>query len=84
MDSIDPIALVNEAISARNWPLLVVAVLLILTPIVLHIVGKDVPLVSSILRGLVSLFRKAPAEAPKAEEQPGVASVVKVEDEKKP
>jgi hypothetical protein len=87
METLDPVALINEAISARNWPLLVVAILLIVAPIVMHLVGKQVPLVSSILNGAVSLFRKpkpAVSLVPPPEEPKGVAGVVEVVDEKKP
>lgn len=82
----DIVAMINDAIGTKNWPLLVVAVLMILVPVVLKLLGKDVPFVSSVLIKVAEFFKSRPPvqEPPKPEEEPqGVDSVVKVVDEKK-
>ncbi len=81
---VDVVAMINEAVAAKNWPLLVVAVLMILVPIVLHLVGKDVPVVSVVLMKIAEFLkaRKPVVEEPvKPEDAPkGLGSVVKVEE----
>lgn len=84
-ESIDVVALINEAVAAKNWPLLAVAVAMIVVPVVLHLIGKDVPIVSSVLTKIAQ-FLKARPTAPKPSEPPaeapkGVESVVTIKDE---
>lgn len=91
MEPLDPVALLNDAIAGRNWPLLAVVVAVIVVPIVLAALGKNVPIVKTILDAVLSaavkLFPKkaAPAVAPSDEVTPkvpeGVGSVVKIEEE---
>ena len=75
-------SVINDAIAAHNWPLLVVAILVLVVPMVLVALGKNFPIVSQIADGLlavaVKLFAKKPA-APVAPEAPkGVSSVADV------
>lgn len=82
--TVDFVTLINEAVAARNWPLLVVAILMLVVPIVLHLLGKDVPVVSSVLAKIAEFLKARPAKpAAPVEEPKGILSVVKVEEEKK-
>ena len=77
----------SDAVAAHNWPVVVavsLVVALALVAAVLKMIGKKVPLVDQVLdvaKSGVKLLPKTPAPDP-AKEQ-GIASVVKVEDEKK-
>lgn len=90
MENLDPIALINDAVASRNWPLLAVCALAVIVPIVLTALGKNVPIVSSIINGALSLAVKifpkkaAPAVAPSEEVKPaeGVSNVVNIHEEK--
>lgn len=85
----DPISVINDAVVARNWPLLVVAILVLVVPMILVALGKNFPVVGQIADGLlavaVKLFakKKDPNSAPASEAPAGLAAVVKVEEEKK-
>ncbi len=76
--------LINVAITNKNWLLLAVAILLVLVPTVLHLLGKDMPIVTTLLTAVADFLKARPSlTAPKSEDQKGVLSVVKVEEEKK-
>lgn len=83
----DLIALINSAAQGHQWVLLAVAGLALLVPVVLHALGKDIPVVSAVLNALVDVVKgmKIVQPAPKdPKAQPGIASVVKIEDARKP
>lgn len=82
---VDIVSLINDAVAAKNWPLLAVAVLMLVVPIVLHLIGKDVPVVTSVLTKIAEFLKARPAAKPVApvDEPKGVLAVVKVEEEKK-
>jgi len=92
METVDPIALISDAIAQRNWPLLAVLVLVVIVPLVLAALGRKVPILTPILDGAVALAIKlfpkkaAPAVAPSEEVAPkepeGISSVVDVHEEK--
>lgn len=82
-------ALINEAAQNKEWVLLAVSAVALIVPIVLKAIGKQVPLLDTILdvaiKIAVSLRKPKAVEAPKDGETKaeGVAGVVKIEDEKK-
>lgn len=71
------------AAADHNWLVVVLVAVLIAVPIVLRLLGKEVPLVSSILdivaKIIPMLKKKAP---PPPAEGSGLASVVPVEEKK--
>ena len=79
-------SVINDAVAARNWPLLAVAILVLVVPMVLVALGKNFPVVSQIADGLlavaVKLFAKKPATTQAAvnEVAKGVAAVAVVEE----
>lgn len=87
MDSISQLSTqIADAVAQHNWALLSALIAAAVIPLTLAALGKNVPLVSTVLQVIVSMLSKnkpqppaAPVESPK-----GVLSVVKVEPEKKP
>lgn len=90
MDPIDPVAIINDAVASRNWPLLAIAVVVVVVPLVLTALGKNVPIVGPILQGILSFALKifpkkaAPAVAPSEEVKPaeGISNVVNIKEDK--
>lgn len=82
---VDVVSLINDAVAAKNWPLLVVAILMLVVPIVLHLIGKDIPVVSTVLTKIAEFLKARPAPKPEvpSEAPKGVLGVVRVEDETK-
>lgn len=81
--------MLSDAVASQNWPLVaalaVVAVLGIVS-IVLKAMGKNVPLLGSVLdlaKAAVKLIPRKAAPAPAPGEAQGVAAVVPVVEEKK-
>lgn len=75
--------LLNEAAQGKDWVVLVGALLAILIPAVLKILGKQVPIVDQILDFAIKFliaFRKKPEVPAKPDEKTGLAAVVPIED----
>lgn len=68
------------AIAAHNWVVTATILLVFLVPVVLHALGKDVPLVSKLLPVVGDLVQKLLASKPAAKptEPQGVAGVVEL------
>lgn len=82
----DLLALINEAASSQNWPLLAGAVAVLIVPIVLKAVGKPVPVLDQAVPAVVRLLKgiKKPAPKPETlpENQPGLANVIQIDKAK--
>ncbi len=72
---------VQDGISAHNWLLVGAGALALIVPVVLHALGKDVPVVSPLLDGLLGLAKKAGKPAPPPPQ--GVADVVPIKPDPK-
>lgn len=74
--------LLNQAAQSKDWLALAVAGIAVVVPVVLKLLGKNVPIVDSIISVALKVLpalRKAPAAKP--EDQPGASAVVQVKDE---
>lgn len=83
MDMNELVAQLVTAAAEHNWVVVALVAVLIAVPIVLRLLGKEIPLVSSILDIVAKLIPmlKKKAPAPPAEGD-GLASVVPVEEKK--
>lgn len=76
--------LINQAVAQGNYLLLAAAVLLLLVPAGLKLAGKDVPgLDAAIELAKKLLLSKTKIVPVKPEDQPGIASVVDIQDARK-
>jgi hypothetical protein len=77
----------SEAVAAQNWIVVVVVsvlVLLTLAALILKALGRDVPILGTIIdlgRGVVQFLPKKAPPAPVDPSKQGVAGVVEVKDE---
>lgn len=56
----------NDGLAQHNWILIVAGAVALLVPVVLHALGKDVPIVTPLLDGALDLIKKLPQAQPKA------------------
>jgi hypothetical protein len=77
------LALLNDAASTQNWPVLAAGVVLLAVPIVLKALGKSVPILDQALPMAVKFLKgmKKPEPKPETlpENQPGLANVVHID-----
>jgi hypothetical protein len=80
------LALLNDAASTQNWPVLAAGVVLLAVPIVLKAIGKPVPILDQVLPTAVKFLKGMKKPAPKPEEQPenqpGLAAVIQIDKAK--
>lgn len=82
-------ALIDYAVAHHDWLLLAAASVALIVPIVMKLLGKQIPVVDSILTGALSLvtsWRKGKDDASdvaKAADQKGIAAVVPIDSAKK-
>jgi hypothetical protein len=82
----DLLALINDAASTQNWPVLAGAVAVLVVPIVLKAIGKPVPILDQALPVVVRFLKgvKKPEVKPETlpENQPGLAAVIQIDKAK--
>lgn len=79
-------AIINQAVLAKDWVTLAVAVVVLVVPIVLKALGKDVPVVDAVVgwvRGVLAARAKKPVVPPTSGKE-GVEAVVPVVEKPKP
>jgi hypothetical protein len=80
--------LINQAVANKDWLAVGLASVLLIVPVVLKALGKDVPWLDPVLAGLKKLLTakvKAEVVPPPAEgEKTGIAAVVPIKPEEKP
>lgn len=76
------LALINDAATAQNWPVLAAGIAVLAVPIVLKALGKSVPgldQATPVIVGFLKKFKKAPPPEQLPENQPGIANVVHID-----
>lgn len=77
--------LINEAAQSKNWPMLIAALIVILVPAVLKLLGKKVPLVDAavdLAKKALPMLRKKEAPPPAEGEKEGLAAIIPIEGKK--
>lgn len=78
----DLIALLNDAATTQNWPVLAAGILVLAVPIVLKALGKSVPgldQATPVIVGFLKKFKKAPPPEQLPENQSGLSNVVHID-----
>lgn len=81
----DLIALLNDAATTQNWPVLAAGILVLAVPIVLKALGKSVPgldQATPVIVGFLKKFKKAPPPEQLPENQSGLSNVVHIDKAK--
>lgn len=77
--------LINEAAQQKNWPLLVGALVIVLVPAVLKLLGKQIPIIDSavdLAKKALPMLRKKDVPPPAAGEKEGLAAIIPIEGKK--
>lgn len=80
-------AIINQSVVAKDWVTLGVAVVVLVVPIVLKALGKNVPVVDTVIswvRGVLAARAKQPVAPPPPSGKDGVEAVVPVVEKPKP
>lgn len=81
------LALLNDAATSQNWPVLAAGLVVLAVPIVLKALGKSVPgldQATPVIVGFLKKFKKAPPPEQLPENQAGLSNVVHIDDARKP
>ena len=76
------IALLNDAATTQNWPVLAAGIAVLAVPIVLKALGKSVPgldQATPVIVGFLKKFKKAPPPEQLPENQSGLSNVVHID-----